>query len=50
MFNNDAAEILFMIAEKSVDGKTYSLGSEVGIKILDIINRVLEITASKTKN
>ncbi len=49
MFNDDAAEALCMIAEKGLDGKTYSLGSGVGIKILDIINRVLEITASKTK-
>jgi dTDP-D-glucose 4,6-dehydratase len=47
MFNVDAAEALYMIALRGKSGKTYSLGSGVGVKILDILKEILEVTGSK---
>jgi UDP-glucose 4-epimerase len=47
MFNEDAAEALYMIALRGKSGKTYSLGSGVGVKILDILKEILGVTGSK---
>jgi nucleoside-diphosphate-sugar epimerase len=49
MFNDDAAEALYLIAIKGLNGKTYSLGSGVGMRIEEFIKRILEITRSNVK-
>jgi hypothetical protein len=37
IFNDDAADAILMIAKDGLNGKTYSLGSVVGIRIEEFI-------------
>jgi delta 1-pyrroline-5-carboxylate dehydrogenase len=38
-----------MIAKNGLNGKTYSLGSGVGMRIEEFIKRILEISTSNVK-
>ena len=49
MFNDDAADALFMIAKNGLNGKTYSVGSGLGMRIEEFIRRILEVTRSNVK-